>query len=148
VRLATIQRPVGDSQSEYDCWKNDVLDDVTLCWLTNTAVSSARLFWKDKAHQLSAVDVSIPAAVSAFPVENYQTHEAGRNGLAKSSSIITRLIAAATSRLGNSRRYFQTRFMQASDHCVNSIPQVLRTIFSFSLSNTMPVNLTSYTPCR
>jgi pimeloyl-ACP methyl ester carboxylesterase len=52
--------------------RDDVLDNITLYWLTNTAVSSARLYWENKAGLLNAADVSVPAAVSAFPGENYQ----------------------------------------------------------------------------
>jgi hypothetical protein len=44
--------------------RDDVLDNITLSWLTNTAISSARLYWENKDRLLSAVNVSIPAAVS------------------------------------------------------------------------------------
>ena len=47
-------------------------DNITLYWLTNTAVSSARLYWENKLGLYNAADVSVPAAVSAFPGENYQ----------------------------------------------------------------------------
>jgi pimeloyl-ACP methyl ester carboxylesterase len=52
--------------------RDDVLDNTTLYWLTNTAISSARLYWEDKVSVYNAVNVSIPAAVSIFPGENYQ----------------------------------------------------------------------------
>ncbi|WMT73520.1 epoxide hydrolase [Bradyrhizobium sp. Ash2021] len=52
--------------------RDDVLDNITLYWLTNTAVSSARLYWENKRRLLSAVNVSIPAAVTVFPGEIYQ----------------------------------------------------------------------------
>jgi pimeloyl-ACP methyl ester carboxylesterase len=45
---------------------------ITLYWLTNTAISSARLYWENKDRLLSAVNVSIPAAVTVFPDEIYQ----------------------------------------------------------------------------
>jgi pimeloyl-ACP methyl ester carboxylesterase len=56
--------------------KDDVLDNVTLYWLTNTAISSARLYW-DNAHQptggfFDPRGIKIPVAVSAFPDEIYQ----------------------------------------------------------------------------
>jgi pimeloyl-ACP methyl ester carboxylesterase len=56
--------------------KDDVLDNVTLYWLTNTAISSARLYW-DNAHFPSGGffdprGIKIPVAVSAFPDEIYQ----------------------------------------------------------------------------
>ena len=56
--------------------KDDILDNITLYWLTNTAVSSARLYW-DTAHNLppggffDARGVKIPVAVSVFPEEIY-----------------------------------------------------------------------------
>ena len=57
--------------------RDDVLDNITLTWLTNTAISSARLYW-EQLHQtgsfgfFSVKGVSIPVAVSAFPDELYQ----------------------------------------------------------------------------
>ena len=59
--------------------KDDILDNVTLYWLTNTAISSARLYW-DNAHFPSGGffdprGIKIPVAVSAFPDEIYQAPE-------------------------------------------------------------------------
>jgi len=55
-----------------DLTRDDVLDDITLYWLTNTAVSAARFYWESHVNLYNATDVSIPAAVSVFPGENYQ----------------------------------------------------------------------------
>jgi len=52
--------------------RDDVLDNVTLYWLTNTAVSSARLYWESKLPFFAPKGIPIPAAVSAFPEELYQ----------------------------------------------------------------------------
>lgn len=53
--------------------RDDILDNITLYWLTNTAVSSGRLYWENKGKwSIFAVDVNIPAAVSVFPGETYQ----------------------------------------------------------------------------
>jgi len=49
-----------------------VLDDITLYWLTNTGISAARFYWESKFNLYNAVNVSIPAAVTVFPGENYQ----------------------------------------------------------------------------
>jgi pimeloyl-ACP methyl ester carboxylesterase len=68
--LALISR-VFDGQSE-GLTRDDVLDNVTLYWLTNTAVSSARLYWESKLPFFAPKNVPIPAAVSAFPEELYQ----------------------------------------------------------------------------
>ena len=59
-----------DGEPERALTKDEMLDDITLYWLTNTAASSARLYWEDSAHKTKAGgEVSIPAAVSRFPVE-------------------------------------------------------------------------------
>ncbi|MEI2302140.1 epoxide hydrolase family protein [Ensifer sp. MJa1] len=52
--------------------RDDVLDNVTLYWLTNTAVSSARLYWENKLAFFAPKGITIPVAVSAFPDELYQ----------------------------------------------------------------------------
>ncbi len=51
--------------------KDDILDNITLYWLTNTAVSSARLYWEYKGAFFDVRNVTIPVAVSAFPDEIY-----------------------------------------------------------------------------
>ncbi len=51
--------------------RDDVLDNVTLYWLTNTAVSSARLYWESKLAFFAPKGVAIPVAVSVFPDEIY-----------------------------------------------------------------------------
>jgi pimeloyl-ACP methyl ester carboxylesterase len=62
---------VFDGQAE-GLTRDDILDNVTLYWLTNTAVSSARLYWESKLAFFAPKGVPIPAAVSAFPDELYQ----------------------------------------------------------------------------
>ncbi|WP_136622427.1 MULTISPECIES: epoxide hydrolase family protein [Mesorhizobium] len=52
---------------------DDILENVTLFWLTNTAVSSARLYWENKFPFFTPKGVSVPVAVSVFPDELYQT---------------------------------------------------------------------------
>jgi pimeloyl-ACP methyl ester carboxylesterase len=52
---------------------DDVLDNVTLFWLTNTAVSSARLYWENKLPFFTPKGVKVPVAVSVFPDELYHT---------------------------------------------------------------------------
>ena len=53
--------------------RDDVLDNVTLFWLTNTAISAARLYWETKLSYFTPKGISIPVAVSAFPDELYVT---------------------------------------------------------------------------
>lgn len=52
--------------------RDDILDNITLYWLTGTAVSSARLYWESKLAFFAPKGIMIPVAVSAFPDELYQ----------------------------------------------------------------------------
>jgi pimeloyl-ACP methyl ester carboxylesterase len=52
--------------------RDDVLDNITLAWLTNTAISSSRLYRENKLPFFAPMGVAIPIAVSAFPDELYQ----------------------------------------------------------------------------
>jgi len=51
--------------------RDDILDNITITWLTNTALSGARLYWERKVGFFSVKGVSIPVAVSVFPDELY-----------------------------------------------------------------------------
>lgn len=51
--------------------RDDVIDNITLYWLTNTAVSSARLYWENKLVFFEPKHIKIPVAVSVFPDEIY-----------------------------------------------------------------------------
>jgi len=55
--------------------RDDVLDNITLYWLTNTAVSSARLYWESKLAFFQPKGVDLPVGVSAFPDEIYTAPE-------------------------------------------------------------------------
>jgi len=58
--------------------KDEVLDDFTLYWLTNTATSSARLYWENQGQSPTSAAaqktdaVSLPVAITVFPGESYQ----------------------------------------------------------------------------
>jgi pimeloyl-ACP methyl ester carboxylesterase len=52
--------------------RDEILDNVTLTWLTNTGVSSARLYWENTVGFFDVKGVSVPAAVSVFPNEIYK----------------------------------------------------------------------------
>jgi pimeloyl-ACP methyl ester carboxylesterase len=52
--------------------RDDLLDNITLYWLTNTGVSSGRLYWENKADFFDAKNITIPFAISVFPDELYQ----------------------------------------------------------------------------
>ena len=51
--------------------RDDILDNITFYWLTNTAISSARLYWENKLAFFAPKNVTIPVAVSVFPTEIY-----------------------------------------------------------------------------
>jgi hypothetical protein len=52
--------------------RDDVLDNITLFWLTDTAISAGRLYWENKLSFFAVKGVSLPVAVSVFPDELYQ----------------------------------------------------------------------------
>jgi pimeloyl-ACP methyl ester carboxylesterase len=66
IAAAFAGNPVGDLT------RDQVLDNVTLTWLTNTGVSSARLYWENKVGFFDVKNVSVPAAVSTFAHEIYK----------------------------------------------------------------------------
>ena len=68
--LALISR-VFEGKSE-GLTRDDVLDNITLTWLTNTAVSGYRIYWENKYGFVTPLGVTIPVVVSAFPDELYQ----------------------------------------------------------------------------
>jgi len=86
IGYALTDSPVGLAAWMYDynsgepqrlLGRDEFLDDVTLYWLTNTAASSARLYWENKGFILSAAaqrtaDITIPVAVTVFPGEIYR----------------------------------------------------------------------------
>lgn len=63
--------------AEKSLTKDEMLDDITLYWLTNTANSSAQLYWENNTNNFNVVeqktnDIKIPVAVTVFPGEIYQ----------------------------------------------------------------------------
>ncbi|WP_211352653.1 epoxide hydrolase family protein [Luteibacter pinisoli] len=74
IRSYRLIRRVFDGESE-GLSKDDILDNVSFYWFTNTAVSSARLYWESKLPFFEPKKIQIPVAVSAFPDEIYQAPE-------------------------------------------------------------------------
>jgi pimeloyl-ACP methyl ester carboxylesterase len=66
VKLFVDGEPYGELT------RDDILDNITLSWLTNTGVSSARLYTELKGGFINDLSISVPAAVSVFPEEVYQ----------------------------------------------------------------------------
>lgn len=61
-----------DGEPYGDLTRDDILDNITLSWLTNTGVSAARLYTEFKGGFFHDLSISVPAAVSVFPEEIYQ----------------------------------------------------------------------------
>jgi pimeloyl-ACP methyl ester carboxylesterase len=61
--------------------KDDVLDDITLYWLTNSGTSAARLYWENSGRGVinaaaqKTAEISLPVAITVFPHESYRTPE-------------------------------------------------------------------------
>lgn len=70
ARSAAMIARVFDGKTE-GLSRDDVIDNITLYWLTNTAVSSARLYWENKLVFFEPKHIKIPVAVSVFPDEIY-----------------------------------------------------------------------------
>jgi pimeloyl-ACP methyl ester carboxylesterase len=62
----------GDGDAGNTLTKDELLDDITFYWLTNTASSSSQLYWENKIAFFVPTGVTIPVAVSVFPAEVYQ----------------------------------------------------------------------------
>jgi pimeloyl-ACP methyl ester carboxylesterase len=61
----------ANGEPERALTRDEMLDDITLYWLTNTSTSAARLYWENNANNFNAVDINIPAAITVFPGEIY-----------------------------------------------------------------------------
>jgi pimeloyl-ACP methyl ester carboxylesterase len=66
IAAAFAGHPVGNLTPD------EVLDNITLTWVTNTGVSSGRLYWENTLGFFDVKGVTVPAAVSVFPNELYQ----------------------------------------------------------------------------
>ncbi|MCR8557310.1 epoxide hydrolase [Mucilaginibacter sp. BJC16-A38] len=59
--------------------KDEMLDDISLYWLTNTGASSARIYWEDHSNNFNAVNLTLPVAVTVFPGEIYKAPKTWAN---------------------------------------------------------------------
>ena len=69
---AHIAKLFVDGETYGDLTRDDILDNITLSWLTNTGVSSARLYTEFKDGFFHDLSISVPAAISVFPEEIYE----------------------------------------------------------------------------
>jgi pimeloyl-ACP methyl ester carboxylesterase len=79
--LAAFMYDYNNGEPERLLTKNDFLDDVTLYWLTNTAASSARLYWETSGQSVllataqKTAEISLPVAITVFPEDVYRAPE-------------------------------------------------------------------------
>ena len=62
----------GRTSATGELTRYEVLDNITLYWLTNTGVSASRLYWEYKGGFFNAKGVTIPVAMTVFPGEQYE----------------------------------------------------------------------------
>lgn len=67
----------SNGEPERSLTKDEMLDDITLYWLTNSAVSAARFYWENNNNNFSATaqrttEITVPVAVTVFPAEIYR----------------------------------------------------------------------------
>jgi len=106
LRLRATRQPDPD----------EVLNNLTFYWLTNTGISSTRLYWENTFDFFGVKGVTIPAAVSVFPKESTRPRAAGR---AAYSNLIyfNEVDGAATSPPGRSRCYSPLSYARRSGRC-------------------------------
>ena len=92
-----------DGQPVGNLTRDEVLDNITLTWLTNTGISSARLYWENKLGFFDVKGVSLPAAVSVFPRELYQTPRSWAENAYPNLIYFNEVDRVTTSPLGKSR---------------------------------------------
>ena len=99
--------------------RDDDLDNVTHYWLTNTGVSSARLYWESHLAFFDVKGVEIPVGVRSSPTSSIRLRRAGRRRRIRSSFTTTGSRRAGTSPPGSSRRFSRRSCATPSGHCVD-----------------------------
>ena len=70
---ASVMAALGrGTSSSGELTRDEILDNITMYWLTNTGVSASRLYWEYRGGFFNAKGVSLPVAVSVFPGEQYE----------------------------------------------------------------------------
>jgi pimeloyl-ACP methyl ester carboxylesterase len=81
VGLAAWMYDYNDGEPERLLPRDEVLDDITFYWLTNSAASSARIYWENKNTSLTSAtavrtaEISVPVGITVFPEEVYRAPE-------------------------------------------------------------------------
>jgi pimeloyl-ACP methyl ester carboxylesterase len=99
---------------------DEILDNITLYWLTNTGASSARIYWENSANAVKSGTISIPAAVTIFPGEVYRPPKSWAERTTRISFTTIEWTKAATSPRGRSRSFSAPNCAPLSGRCVNT----------------------------
>jgi pimeloyl-ACP methyl ester carboxylesterase len=81
VGLAAFMYDYNNGEPERLLNKDEMLDDITLYWLTNSATSAARLYWETSGQSVllaaaqKTAEISLPVAITVFPEEVYRAPE-------------------------------------------------------------------------
>jgi hypothetical protein len=110
---AVAGHPVGDLT------RDEVLDNLTFYWLTNTAISSTRLYWENTYDFFGVKGVTIPAAVTVFPKEIYKAPRSWAERAYPNLIYFNEVNRAATSPPGRSRRCSPPSCAPRSGHCAS-----------------------------
>ena len=106
--------------------KDDVLDDITLYWLTNTATSAGRLYWENGARGSVIVaaaqktnEISLPVAITVFPEDVYRPPETWARRAYRNLIYFHEVDKGDTSLRGSSLSFSAQSFERRSSRCVS-----------------------------
>jgi hypothetical protein len=103
-----------------DLTRDDLLDNITLYWLTNSGVSASRYYWESKLGFFDAKDITIRSRSACSPTSSTRRRAAGRSApIRTTSSTSTGSTAAATSPPGSSRSCSARRCATRSARCAD-----------------------------
>jgi hypothetical protein len=120
ITLAVLGNTSHRHPAAGDLTRDDVLDNITLYWVTNTAISSGRLYWENKFNLYNAHGLSIPTAVSVFPGENHQAPRSWTEQAYQNLMHYNQVDKGGHFAAWDNRNSFHKRFARRSDRCARS----------------------------
>jgi hypothetical protein len=127
--LTHISELFVDRRSFGDLTRDDILDNITLTWLTNTGVSSARLYWENRDGFFTVKGVKVPVAVSVVPEEIYQAPRSWAERAYPKLIHYNPRQRRALCGLGTAATLLPKRFARASDLSLHTSPRAKSNIF-------------------
>ncbi len=147
ARFVCGSAPVRRTGKSTGLTRDDVLDNATLFWLTNTTISASRLIWEGFAKtDLGPKNITIPVALSVFPDEVYHTprtraqwaypnlihynqlDKGGHFAAWEQPKLLVDEVRAGLNRCGNSRRSKVVRWMAPDLRVIHRVPNRQRTM--------------------